>query len=66
MKPDFNPDNDIIKQGLRVAELNNKLVDGISLTPEEQKEVDAMLRKIFKTPMPPFDFSDLIKEKENE
>lgn len=57
---------DIIQQGLRIAELNNKLVDGIPLTPEEEKEVEAMLQKIFKTPMPQFDFSDLMKEKENE
>lgn len=56
---------DIIEQGLRMAELNNKLVDGIPLTPEEEKEVEAMLQKIFKTPMPQFDFSDLMKE-ENE
>lgn len=57
---------DIIQQGLRFAELNNKLVDGIPLTPEEEKEVEAMLQKIFRTPMPQFDFSDLMKEKENE
>ena len=57
---------DIIQQGLRMAELNNKLVDGIPLTPEEEKEVEAMLQKIFRTPMPQFDFSDLMKEKENE
>ena len=58
--------NDIIQQGLRMAELNNKLVDGIPLTSEEEKEVEAMLQKIFRTPMPQFDFSDLMKEKENE
>lgn len=57
---------DIIQQGLRIAELNNKLVDGIPLTPEEEKELETMLQKIFKTPMPRFDFSDLMKEKENE
>lgn len=57
---------DIIQQGLRIAELTNKLVDGIPLTPEEEKEVEAILQKSFKTPMPQFDFSDLMKEKENE